>query len=212
MIMEKTGKVLLACALAFASFASAQYRVVHDPGEEFEYMTDYQWNNWNRGFIVDGIFVKNSIGVYTGWLKEKGIKYPLTIRGVGTENDSVVVEKNPRDTEQNYVSIKGFRCTQFTNYETADVHSRGDLRTLDQVRKRFCPDVKGRVVYMINKFFIMEHEDLYKVNPTYIYKVEKVKSTDIKALSDLPEFTVIRIFTGTPHNMFPEQLGLFPNL
>ncbi len=203
---------MLACALAFASFANAQYRVVHDPGEQFEYMTDYQWNSWNRGFIVDGVFVKNSIGVYTEYLKEKYISYPLTIRGVGTENDSVVVEKNPRDTEQNYVSIKGFRCTQFTNYETTKNYLKGDLRTLDEVRKRYCPDVKGKVVYMINKFFIMEHEDLYKLNPWYIYKVEKVKSTDIKVLSDLPEFTVIRIFTKTPHNMFPEQLGLFPDL
>ena len=209
--MEKTGKVLLACALAFASFASAQYRVVHDPGEEFEYMTDYQWNSWNRGFIVGGVFAKNSIGVYTAGLKEKYIKYPLTIRGGGAENDSVVVEKDPRDTEQNYVSIKGFRCMQFTNYEPDDPYS-GELRTLEQVRKRFCPEVKGRVIYMINKFFIMEHEDLYRVTPGYIYKVEKVKSTDIKVLSDLPEFTVIRIFTKTPHNMFPEQLGLFPDL
>lgn len=211
MIMEKTRKVLLACALAFASFANAQYRVVHDPGEQFEYMTDYQWNNWNRGFIVGGVFVKNSIGVYTAGLKEKYIKYPLTIRGVGVENDSVVVEKDPRDTEQNYVSIKGFHCTQFTNYEPNDPYS-GELRTLEEVRKRYCPEVKGKVVYMINKFFIMEHEDLYKVTPGYIYKVEKVKSTDIKVLSDLPEFTVIRIFTKTPHNMFPEKLGLFPDL
>lgn len=34
-----------------------------------------------------------------------------------------------------------------------------------------------------------------------------VRSRDIKALANLPEFTIVRIFTCTLHNMFPDQLG-----
>lgn len=179
----------------------------HHPDEEQEYMTDYQWNYWPRGFLLDGRFVKNSIGLPMDYLKGEDASYPLTITQIGSNNDTLIINRSPKYTDSGYVSINGFKCTKFTNCMPPPGIS---LLSLEDVRKRFCPDVKGTVVYMINKFFIMEFEDLYKLLANNIYKVETVRSRDIKALANLPEFTIVRIFTCTPHNMFPNQLGRYP--
>lgn len=199
--------------LVFLVFATAvrgsgQYWLhnEHHPEEEQEYMTDYQWNYWPHGFMMDGRFVKNSIGLPMSILKGEDAVYPLTITHIGTEDDTLLVSRRPTDTDSGYVSIKGFKCAKLTNTDYICVSLVG----LDDVRKKYCPEVKGTVVYMINKFFIMDYEELYKLMGENIYKVETVKSRDIKALASLPEFTIVRIFTRTPHNMFPNQLGAYP--
>lgn len=60
---------------------------------------------------------------------------------------------------------------------------------------------------MINKFFVMKYADLYKSDSSFIYKVETVKSTGMKALSALPGFTIVRIFTKTLRNVISCKYG-----
>ena len=103
--------------------------------------------------------------------------------------------------------VKGFNCHDITLYVSKEHPENVELYSLDEIRKLFCPKVKGKVVYMINKFFIMDNEELYRLDPTFVYRVETVKSKDIKVLSDQPEFTLVRIFTWTTHNVFPDKLG-----
>lgn len=199
-------KFIFIIAMLLPLSVAAQYAPYHPPVENLEYMTDYQWNNWSHGFMLNGKFVKNLIGLDLGVFKKyEEIKYPFTITRIGPANDSLVVEKDPMKTEQGYVSIGGFRCNHLTNYDSCGYSVW--LMTLDQVREEYFPEVKGKVLYMINKFFIMDHDELYKISDQEIYKVEKVKSTDIRVLKDMPEFTVIRIFTRTARNMFPDKLG-----
>lgn len=62
---------IIVILLPFAAFA--QYAPYHPPGEDLEYMTDYQWNNWTRGFTVDGVFVKNLIGLPLNIVRKKEI-------------------------------------------------------------------------------------------------------------------------------------------
>ena len=194
---------IIVILLPFAAFA--QYAPYHPPGEDLEYMTDYQWNNWTRGFTVDGVFVKNLIGLPLNIVRKKEINYPFTITKIGPEKDTMVVSVDPRKTELGYINIRGFRCTQFTDYDSNNTSLC--FMTLDEVRETYCPEVKGKVLYMINKFFVMKNAELYRIERLKVEKVEKVKSTDIDVLADLPEFTVVRIFTRTPHNIFPKYWG-----
>ena len=117
----------------------------------------------------------------------------------------MVVSVDPRITELGYINIRGFRCTQLTDYDSNNTSLC--FMTLDEVRETYCPEVKGKVLYMINKFFVMKNAELYRIERLKVEKVEKVKSTDIDVLADLPEFTVVRIFTRTPHNIFPKYWG-----
>lgn len=178
----------------------------NDPNEEQEYMTDYQWNYWPHGFLVWGRFVKNYIGLPMNILKGEDVVYPLTITRIGSEDDTLLISKPPKDTDSGYVSVKGFKCTKFT-----DCHNVGlSLVSLDDVRKKFCPDVKGTVVYMINKFFIMTDEEYYKIDSDYILRVSVVSSKDIDALKDRKPFSIIRILTKTRHNCEVEGLNGYP--
>ena len=65
--------------------------------------------------------------------------------------------------------------------------------SLEDIRKKDFPDVKGNVVYMINKFFIMKDVDLYKLDDDFIQHIELVESKDIEALKNNKPFTIIRI-------------------
>lgn len=186
----------------------AQWQENRDPNEQLEYMTDYQWNRWPHGFVLNDQFVKSPTGLHLPLEKTNGGK---TIRGIGANNDSVEYHGNPYQWPEkydgnNYISFNGFKCTQVTFYKEDYPY----LVTLDQVREKYCPEVKGRVVYMINKFFVMDHEDLYRIDAPYIHKVETVSSKDIEGLADLPEFTIVRIFMLTSHNVFPEKTGISP--
>ena len=194
--------------IATSSFLSviAQMEYVHPHGEDMEYMTDDQWNDWARGFVVNGNFVKNSIGIPTDLLREeKNVRYPVTLYNIGSRKDSLVIAEDPRYTEEGFVKVGNFPCARFTFYTSGGVSL--SLLSLDEIRRKYCPEVPGTVVYMINKFFITKDADLYRVAGQYIYRVETLSSKHIESISALPEFTVIRIFTRTPHNMHFDKLG-----
>ena len=186
----------------------AQYVVKHDVNEQFEYMTDYQWNKWNRGFVLNGEFIKNPIGINLNKVEKVHKALPFTIKNVGAAKDSILVPKGWWEKYENKcLPVKGFNCHDITLYVSKEHPENVELYSLDEIRKLFCPKVKGKVVYMIYKFFIMDNEELYRLDPTFVYRVETVKSKDIKVLSDQPEFTLVRIFTWTTHNVFPDKLG-----
>ena len=71
----------------------AQYVVKHDVNEQFEYMTDYQWNKWNRGFVLNGEFIKNPIGINLNKVEKVHKALPFTIKNVGAAKDSILVPK-----------------------------------------------------------------------------------------------------------------------
>ena len=60
---------------------------------------------------------------------------------------------------------------------------------------------------MINKFFILRDQDLYKVDKDFIYNVEVVNLKKCDVLKRGKAFNVIRIFTKTHHNWHPSHIN-----
>ena len=105
---------------------------------------------------------------------------------------------------RNY-TIGGRRVTGIYNFTSLKGHV--ELLTLEEIRQKYCPMVKKPYVFMINKFFILRDQDLYKVDKDFIYNVEVVNSKDFKVLGKMKKFTIIRIFTKTHHNWHPSLIG-----
>ena len=204
--MRKVILLLLALVAVFAP-AAAQH---HDVNESMESEDDYEYNrvrNSDWGCTVNGVFTKRLIGIDQHLLVDMDStaapwRYPHMVRGIGSRNDSLMVTENPQKTDGG-VKIGGLKVRSLDNF----IYQKKNARfvTLDEIRRDRFPKLKGRCIYMINKFFIMKDADLYKLDPAFIYRVNKVSSRDIEGLEKLPEFTIIRVFTATPHNRFPER-------
>ena len=182
-----------------------------DVNEQWESMTDYRFNNFPYACMLDGIFIKNDIGINLNDVMDSdttefAMKYPFLIRGIGEKNDSLWVLSNPNELDNDdYIEVKGMRCEDLVNFISKK--EKVELITLDEVRRRRYPEVDTPCVYMINKFFIMKNQDLYRLDKDFIHHSEKVRSTDIDILKDFPPFTIIRIFTRTSHNQFSTRIG-----
>ena len=116
------------------------------------------------GALVDGVFVKSLIGVNMDSLRTFNIVSggPLTIKGIKTENDSIVVTQ--KDFHKNPVRINGmdytrFACTSFG--KKVELLSLDDIRRIGQIR--YC---ERRMKTTWNRIFIMSirFRDTYKDN------------------------------------------------
>ncbi len=106
------------------------------------------------------------------------------------------VHHNNLMSRRNEVIISDF-YKEFTSNE---------IIPLLEIPTHFCPELKGGTfLFMINKHFITKNPERYKIDKAYIYKVEILKSEELLPLRKLIKnpFTVVRIFTKTPHNWHP---------
>ena len=157
------------------------------------------FNKSTSGAFVDGVFVKSLIGVNMDSLRTFNVVSdgPLTIKGIKTENDSIVVTQ--KDFHKNPVRINGvdytcFACTSFGK--------KVELLSLDDIRKTYFPQMGNTpCMYMVNKFFLMNDLSFYKFDKDFILKVELLKSTDFEEFKHAPLFHIIRIFTKTRENL-----------
>ena len=161
-----------------------------------EGMSDEELAASGRGYSVNGIF----IGMLPVGLNrdEAGItphtpEFPFTLTGVGQE--SLVVNELPMDT---IIDGHRLRLTSLTDYRT---ERNIKWVTLDEVRQHCFPDLQGACVFTVNKFIIPGNEGLYRIDRDFIYRVEKLESADIEGFRDFPPFSLVRIFTRTPHNV-----------
>ena len=67
--------------------------------------------------------------------------------------------------------------------------------TLQEIQKNKYPDVTGRVMFMIESFFIMTDAQSYKLDADYIARTELLNSKDFDAFKDYPPFSIIRVLT-----------------
>lgn len=77
---------------------------------------------------------------------------------------------------------------------------------LQDVRKKYFPKVKGRVVFMVNKFFITNDEGSYKLDENYISHCEALSSEAFADKEGLGSFTIIRVFMKTKANTYPMRI------
>lgn len=158
--------------------------------------------------VVDGYVVKSTIGLDSRYLKcldrePDYAKYPVWLKGIGERNDSIYVEsedvfESEDDFKDGYIKLSGKKCEDLSFYTYNKKNYT--LVSLDEIRHKYYPKLKGDVVYMINKHFIMNYVDLYKVDPDFILRVELVCSKDIAGLKSRRKFHVVRIFTKNVYN------------
>lgn len=157
------------------------------------------FNKSTIGVLVDGVFVKSLIGVNMDSLRTFNIVSdgPLTIKGIKTENDSIVVTQ--KDFHKNPVRING---VDYTRFACTSFGKKVELFSLDDIRKTYFPQMGNTpCMYMVNKFFLMNDLSSYKFDKDFILKVELLKSTDFEEFKHAPLFHIIRIFTKTRENL-----------
>ena len=152
-----------------------------DESMEIDNVSDIQFNNNPEAIFVNGIFVKNIIGVrmdksIINVSKEKCVS-PLKINGV----------------------TYAYKCNLISDKAIRFV-------SLEDIKKKYCPNVTAPCLYMINKNFIFKDVDSYKIDKDFVLRVEIVSSLDFVALKHIASFTIIRIFTDIKSNRNPMRL------
>ena len=184
-----------------------------DKNHEYEYIDDYGFNDkewWYKCYSIDGEYIgPNPIGIDRYAVETidsvthgKSADVPFMVRGIGPKRDSMWVDMN---LEKKKYKIAGHKIWYIQNFRS--LKGKVKLLTLDEVRQKYAPKVKGPVVYMINKFFIMQDVELYKIDKDFIFEVQMVNSKDIEALKKMKKFTIIRIYTRTHHNWHQNFIG-----
>lgn len=140
---------------------------------QVEMTSDTEFNNSKTACYVNGTFVKSHIGINTD-KKAEGVKDVYITKG-----------------------LPPFKVNGVTYINRVDVTYEGtpELLSLTDVRKLYCPNVKGTVVYMIDSHFITKDVNSYKLDKNFIDRCEELKSYDIETLNGHDDFTVIRVFT-----------------
>lgn len=203
--------LFLCITLAVLGTCKAQYNYFIDPNSAEERYNDYQFNN-RRDVVLDGVYIKNGIGIDWHQVQRADtsmypVRYPCWIRGIGSRNDSLFLECRPSETKEKYVMIGGTKCRYLTFYHYMKENYK--LVSLEDIRREYMPDYKGKVVYMINKFLIMNDADLYKLDDSFIQHIEYVDSKDIDALKNSEPFKIVRIFTRSLHNRMTGFLNMY---
>lgn len=159
--------------------------MAQDVNDELGRQTDLEFNHSNMACFVNNTFIKSMIGFKLGSTEEYGVtdisiqncNPPLVINGV-TYNGKTIIT-----------------CT-----------NEPEFVTLEDIRKQYCPEVTGPVIYMINKFFITNDVESYKIDKDFIQKCEVLPSSEFELFKNQPPFTFIRIFTKTKANTYPIRI------
>ena len=218
--MRRIARIAAACALclAGASSAGAQviknfYEMYQDPNDSWDSDWDISFNRLNPtskyASVVNGILVKSTIGLDRRYLVDPDttdtpVRFPMWVKGVGDKNDSVYVETSDMEKiKKGYIMFGNMKCNGgvYVYRYTKENHR---LISLDEVKRKYYPNLEGDVVYMINKLFIMVDVDLYKVDETFINHIELISSEHIDILKDRKPFWILRIFTKTDRNNWAE--------
>ena len=137
------------------------------------WVDDIWFNKPKSAVFINDVFVKDFIGFNIG--KDSGVAdikkgvpldKPLVINGVTYYYKTIIT------------------CEKNINYTT-----------LQEIQKNRYPDVTGRVMFMIESFFIMTDAQSYKLDADYIARTELLNSKDFDAFKDYPSFSIIRVLT-----------------
>lgn len=173
-----------------------------------EFFSDIGLKNTRTGEVIDGVF----IGPLRIGIDERKIKRdwaadaPFLLRGIGPNNDSLLIKSYEElgDTVVGGHAFPYFHLVHFRSTEPIE------LVTFDELRKEYFPNVRGPVVYTINKYIVAD-PTFFKLDKDFVYRLERFDSQDIEALKGFPPFTFIRVFTKVRHNWYWRQSNYDPN-
>lgn len=176
--MKKIFFLLFACCMDIPVMAQ-------DANDEEGRYTDLQFNHGYYAWFVNDTFIKSSIGINLedksliniANISKQACAEPLIINGVTYYGKFVITCPN----EPEFV-------------------------TLEDIRKQYCPEVEGPVIYMINKFFITHDAESYKIDKDFVKRCEVLPSSEFELFKNQPPFTFIRVFTKTKCNTYPVRL------
>jgi len=215
--MKSKLQIIITAIILVSNASNAQEYIFHYdiPGlghinHREEWLTDSAIASNSRfGYALDGYFIGPlPIGIDRDSLEGKFqfaefVNFPIMLRGIGEKNDSLYFERNePGKRGIVKAEVAGEPYEFYIANETHPYKGGKKINwvTLDEIRRSYFPEVKGTCVYTVNKFIIPNKEELYKFDADYILRLEKLESHTIEALKDFPPFTIIRVFTKTPHN------------
>ena len=222
--MKRSLFFILLCTfniLLFAQQYAPQYYTEYEPNNGrtknhvYEYAPDKFLAIRSIGNCIDGVFVGpvmlgvdcDSLKEFDdGWIEDN--EYPFMVKGIGYNNDSLLINRYVEHPDTVFDGVP-FKFNIILNRKSYKNGKKIDWMTLEDIKKKYFPEAKERCIYTVNKFIIPNREKLYKFDPEFIYRVEMTESTDIETLKDLPEFSIIRIFTKTKNNYQHLQPGTF---
>ena len=137
------------------------------------WVDDIGFNKPKSAVFINDVFVKDFIGFNI--VKDSGAAD--IIKGVPRDKPLVII-----GVTYYYKTI--ITCEKNINYTT-----------LQEIQKNRYPDVTGRVMFMIESFFIMTDAQSYKLDADYIARTELLNSKDFDAFKDYPPFSIIRVLT-----------------
>ena len=205
----------------YAQQYAPQYYTEYEPNNGrtknnvYEYAPDKFLAIRSIGNCIDGVFVGpvmlgvdcDSLKEFDdGWIEDN--EYPFMVKGIGYNNDSLLINRYVEHPDTVFDGVP-FKFNIILNRKSYKNGKKIDWMTLEDIKKKYFPEAKERCIYTVNKFIIPNREKLYKFDPEFIYRVEMTESTDIETLKDLPEFSIIRIFTKTKNNYQHLQPGTF---
>lgn len=179
------------------------------PYYRFRTTTDNDLSKDLFAYVLNGYYIGPlPIGIDKDSLSESGpgpftdsIEYPMMVRGIGQNEDSLLLERPAKDPFCTLVldgkPAEVFVCNSKASYKNG---KKIDWVTLDDIRRSYYPEVKGKCIYTVDQFIIPNKEQYYKFDPDMILRLNKLESHTIEALKDLPPFTIIRVWTKTPRN------------
>ena len=191
-------------AFITAMFGMAQAAVpgeIPNSNQNIDPMSDKAFNARRGATILNNnVFAKSEVGIDPKSVErvKKEIKLPLVIRDINDQHDSLVVNQYP-------FTINGVEYDYVVQIELKDfkhIH----LASLEDLKEKRFPDLKGPYVFMIDRNFITHDVASYKIDENFVYDMQVVSSADFESPQGLPAFSVIRIFTRTPANIPPVRL------
>lgn len=167
----------------FMVLFSNQSILGQDFNDELGRLSDVKFNHSEQAVYLNDEFVKSQIGCDLDnygvtYISKQECETPLVINGVTYKRTLKITCSKPPTT----------------------------LIGLQDVRKKYCPQTKGKVIFMINKFFITHDEESYKLDENYISHCEVLSSKDFAAQKSLGDFTIIRVFMKTKANTYPMRI------
>lgn len=214
--MKITLKCTVMCLIYMFVFSSACAQDLTDDGnkkiwskanEGFDEFFDKDFNSVEIGHMVNGVFVKSYAGVNLDSLCSRD-DFRIDIRpsfAILTDNDTV---KLPHIATKNApVLINGAGYTGIFNFTASDVEL--DFASFDDIKSERYPEVLGPCVYMLNKHLVFDDVESYRIDRNFILDTELISSKQFEALKNVPEFSIIRIYTKTERNMqdYPHKEG-----
>ena len=166
-------------------------------GIEMPFEDDIEFSKKSVAWIInDNIFIKSYIGIdsvkaVNSLFKEED--FPLVIRKINTNGDSIIVNSPPSPFSP--LVINGI---SYSSLAHATVCGTPKMLTIPEICHKYTDMPMSKTVVMVNGITLLKDISSYKIAERYILRVDVVSSKDIEGCNE--DFTIVKIYTRTSIN------------